>query len=72
MTWLLDLVLSDLPFPGIYRDEQNILQMRSVWHRVCVCVCVCESHSGMVSSLNLMDCILPGSSVHGALQARIL
>ena len=41
MTWLLDLVLSDLPFPGIYRDEQNILQMRSVWHRVCVCVCVC-------------------------------
>ena len=39
---------------------------------VCVCVCVCISHSVVSDSLRPMDCILPGSSVHGILQARIL
>ena len=45
---------------------------------VCVCVCVCVSHSVvLVTQLcptlcDPMDCSLPGSSVHGILQARIL
>ena len=37
-----------------------------------ICVCVC-TRSVMSNSLNdPMDCSLPGSSVHGILQARIL
>ena len=39
---------------------------------VCVCVCVCVNHSVMSNSCDPMDCSLPGSSVHGILQARIL
>ena len=30
------------------------------------------SHSGMSDSCSLMDCSLPGTSVHGISQARIL
>ena len=38
--------------------------------RVCVCVCV---FSDMSDSLQpLVDCSLPGSSVHGIFQARIV
>ena len=36
---------------------------------VCVCVLVAESY---VTQCDPMDCSLPGSSVHGILQARIL
>ena len=39
---------------------------------VCVCVCVFISHSVVSDSLRPMDCIQPGSSVHGIFQARIL
>ena len=40
---------------------------------VCVCVCVCVSAAQLCPTLcNPMDCSLPGSSVHGILQARIL
>ena len=36
-------------------------------------MCVCVSHSVMSDSLPVsMDCSLPGSSVYGILQARIL
>ena len=38
---------------------------------VCVCVCVCAC-SVMSDSLQSLDCSLPGSSVHGIFQARIL
>ena len=37
--------------------------------RVCVCVSVAQSCPTLCNS---MDCCLPGSSVHGILQARIL
>ena len=40
--------------------------------RVCVCVCACAHHSVMPDSCNPINCSLPGSSVHGILQARIL
>ena len=36
---------------------------------VCVCVCVCVSCSVVCDP---MDCSMPGTSVHGILQARIL
>ena len=39
--------------------------------RVCVCVCVCV-YSVMSDSLQPLDCSLPGFSVHGIFQARIL
>ena len=52
----------------------------SVCVRVCVCVCVCvcvSSHAHSVAQwcptlCNSMDCSLPGSSVLGIFQARIL
>ena len=40
---------------------------------VCVRVCVCVLVTQLCPTLcNPMDCTLPGSSVHGILQARIL
>ena len=38
---------------------------------VCVCVCVCISPS-CLTVCNPMDCNLPGSSVQGIFQVRIL
>ena len=44
--------------------------------RVCVCVCVCtcahECAQSCPTFCNPMDCSLPGFSVHGIFQARIL
>lgn len=67
MTWFLDLVLSDLPFPGTHQDEQNM--QIEVCLAQSVCVCERENHSGMAS------CLWPswtvacgGSSVHGTLR----
>ena len=37
---------------------------------VCVCMCVCTQ--SCLTLCNLMDCSLPGSSVHGIFEARIL
>ena len=45
-----------------------------LWHLHSACVCVC-THTHDQSCLNLcnhVDCSLPGSSVHGISQARIL
>ena len=40
---------------------------------VCVCVCVCVKSLQLCLTLcDLMNCSLPGYSVHGILQARIL
>ena len=40
---------------------------------VCVCVCVCVLVTQSCPTLyDAMDCSLPGSSVHGIVQARIL
>ena len=39
--------------------------------RVCVCACVCVSHQLCLTLCSLLDYSLPGSSVHGILQARI-
>ena len=50
------------------------LKLNCVCVRVCVCVCA-RMHSVAQSCLILsdpMDCSLPGSSVHGILQVRIL
>ena len=42
-----------------------------VFYIVCVCVCVLVPQLCPILCHN-MDCSLPGSSVHGILQARIL
>ena len=50
-------------------------QVGELVNSVCVCVCVCVCVLVAQSCLTLcdpMDCSLPGSSVHGILQARIL
>ena len=39
---------------------------------VCVCVCVCLRAHSCLTLCDPMDCSLPGSPVHGILQARIL
>ena len=39
---------------------------------VCVCVCVCVCAQLCPTHCDPMDCSLPGSSVHGIFQARIL
>ena len=39
---------------------------------LCVCVCVCVCAQSCPILCNPMDCSLPGSSVHGISQARIL
>ena len=38
----------------------------------CVCVCVAVLVAQLCSTLQPIDCSMPGSSVHGILQARIL
>ena len=39
---------------------------------ICVCVCVCVALSRVQLFCDPMNCSLPGSSVHGIFQARIL
>ena len=39
---------------------------------MCVCVCVCSVTQLCIALCDFMDCSLPGSSVHGIFQARIL
>ena len=39
---------------------------------VCVCVCVCSVAQSCLTLCNTMDCNLPGFSVQGIFQARIL
>ena len=61
-------------------DERNMGEGRltpdTIKHPVCVCVCVCvceRVHAQSCSALcNPVDCSLPGPSVHGIFQARIL
>ena len=39
---------------------------------LCMCVCVCVHAQSCLTLCDPMDCCLPGSSVHGILQARTL
>ena len=64
--------------PGICKLTHNEIlphAYQNDHHQMCVCVCVCVCVKPLQSCLTLcdpMDCCLPGSSVHGILQARIL
>ena len=63
---------SQLPPPStLYTSKQAI---RHIYVYTCVCVCVCVCVRAMLSLVfcDPMDCKLPGSSVHGILQARTL
>ena len=57
-------------------DNNEVLKIMIVTLKdvcVCVCVCVCMLVAQLCLPLcNLMDCSLPGSSVHGILWVRIL
>ena len=69
----------DLPIPGI-ESASPALAGRFFTSEppgkakgtLCVCVCVCVSCSVVSDSCDPMDYSLPGSSVRGILQARIL
>ena len=58
----------------------GVSESDKTWEFPCVCVCVCvcaraHAHAAcsvMSDSLQPIDCSLPGSSVHGISQARIL
>ena len=64
-----------LHFQWFGRDDSD--QSRVCVCVLVVCVCVCVRVCVLVAKLCLtlcdpMDCSLPGSAVHGILQARIL
>ena len=50
----------------MYVFAWNVYIVIDVYMCVCICICVCLTLCGP------MDCSLPGSSVHGILQARVL
>ena len=61
----------------IIKTQYYCMENVCVYVCVCMCVCVCmRAHTlcrfSRVWLCNLIDCSLPGSSVHGILQARIL
>ena len=74
----------DLPDPGIKPKSPALVggffttepPGKSTWNVACVCVCVCclcvLVTQSCLTLCDLMDCSLPGSSVHGILLARIL
>ena len=57
------------------REAQPYVFMCVCGGCVCMCVCVCMHvcilNCSVMLNSNLMDCSLPGSSVHGIFQARI-
>ena len=54
----------------LYRP--TVVTLRAVTVIVCMCVCVRSVATSCLSLWDHMDCNLPGSSVHGISQARIL
>ena len=77
---ILDNHLGSFPSCHLTRNSTNIETVfhswyrHSVWH-MCISVCVCVCGVCAQSCLTLWDpmgCSLPGSSVHGISQARIL
>ena len=48
---------------------QYVALTKIMW---CVCMCACSVAESCLTLCNLMDCSLPGFSVHGISQARIL
>ena len=48
---------------------QYVALTKILW---CMCMCACSVAESCLTLCNLMDCSLPGSSVHGISQARIL
>ena len=68
-------LLCQLDSPG---DESNLCVCVCAHVCVCICVCMCvcvhtcARDQSCLTLCNLMNCSLPGFSVHGIFQARIL
>ena len=58
--------------PDTYPNLLDLKKKFPLYWSVCVCVCVCSVYQSCPTLCNPMDCSLPGSSVHGIFQARIL
>ena len=60
----------------LYCTPVNLIILYENYVCACVCVCVCVCAHACAQSCpalcDPMDCSLPGSSVHGIFQARIL
>ena len=54
---------------GIAKSQMQLSDSTTTTIHTCVCVLVAQSYPPLCDP---MDCSLPGSSVHGILQARIL
>ena len=68
--WISSLVSLHPQFPYLYNGITMVPTSIVLWglHELCVCVCVFSC----VRLCDPVDCSLPGSSVHGISQARIL
>ena len=53
-------------------DDLRVGRFKDRDFKLCVCLACVISCSVMSSALQPLDCSLPGSSVHGIFQARIL
>ena len=51
--------------------KYNLNRLEEYLEHVCMCVCAHVRAQSYLTLCNLMDCSLPGSSVHSIFQARI-
>ena len=73
LLWILRIVLDVFPLNYSQIIALNLCYWNTSLASVCVCVCVCVLVAQSCPILcDPMDCSLPGCSVHGILQARIL
>ena len=69
---LMRMIFFPVDFEAIFLSNLGIVKMASYpFQTTPACVCAL-SHSVVSDSCDPIDCSLPGSSVHGILQARIL
>ena len=76
LVYIFQLVLLEYNFFTMLCSFLLYTKMNQLCVCVCVCVCVCTLSCSVVSNSlqphGLMDCRLPGSSVHEIFQAKIL
>ena len=75
LLWILQMNKQNVPvtqaIPRALGTLCHKLENKDQIYLSCVCMCVCVSCSVLSYSLQPLNCSLPGSSVHGILQARI-
>ena len=67
-----NIYITSFQMSSLYMYMYNICVCVCVYVCICVCVCVCSVTQLCPTLCDPKDCSLPGSSVHGMLQARTL